>query len=445
VGRTIRYAQSGDLQIAYEVVGDGPIDVVFVFDWVSHLELNWEDPRTERFLRRFTQYGRLIMFDMRGVGLSDPVEQPPPLEVWMDDVTAVMDAAGSERAAMVGHGHGGQLAAVFAATHPERTTALVTVNAYARLLRADDYPWGLPPVAQERFRQAVETTWGTGLSLLYIAPDVAKEDELLTLDLLSRMERAGGTPRRAAQKQDFVMAVDIRDVLPAVTVPTLVVQTATGRLVRPGHGRYLAEHIPGAKYLELPGDGHWPWITGDADAFMDGVEEFLTGAKPHAELDRVLMTVAFTDIVGSTEMAVRLGDRKWKELLEVHDSVAQREVAAGRGRLVKSTGDGVLATFDGPARAIRAVQGIERGVAPLGLRVRGGVHCGEVEIRGDDVGGIAVHTAARVAGLAGAGEVLVSSTVRDLVAGSGLEFDDRGSHLLKGVPGEWRLFALSGR
>jgi len=439
----VRYANSGDLQIAYEVVGDGPIDLLFAFDWASNLDLSWEDPRTERFLRRFATYGRLIMFDMRGIGLSDPVTSPPPLETWMDDVAAVMAAAGSEQAALIGHGHAGQLCALFAASHPERVSALVTINSYARLARAPDYPWGLPEAAQEAALAGIETMWGTGAALLFLNPTLPATPEVQ--EVAARVERAAGSPRRAVMKQRFVLDVDVRDVLPAITVPTLVVQSLQSTGVRVGHGEYLAGHIPGARYLEVAG-GHWPWMTEDAERLMDEIETFVlqaTGTHVAAEPDRVLMTVAFTDIVGSTEMAARIGDRRWRELLEVHDSVGRREVTAARGRVVKSTGDGLLATFDGPARAVHAVEAIERSLAPLGLELRGGVHCGEVEVRGGDVGGIAVHTAARVAALAGPGEVLVSQTVRDLVAGSGLTFDDRGLHRLKGVPGDWRLFALA--
>jgi class 3 adenylate cyclase len=436
----IRYAQSGDVDIAYEVAGDGPLDIVFAFDWVSHLDIVWEHPQNERFLRRFTNYGRLIAFDMRGSGLSDPVQSHPSPEEWMDDVRAVMEAAGSERAALVGHGSAGQMCALFAASHPERTQALVTINSYARLARAPDYLWGLPPKAQQSVLTMIETAWGTGAPMLTMAPAEFRDDRLQ--GYLARLERTAGGPRRAAGKQRLIFDIDVRDVLPAVTVPTLVTQNSGNPLVRPEHGRYLAEHIPGARYLELPGDGHWLWVTDDAEPLMDTIEEFLTGARRTPEPDRVLTTVAFTDIVGSTELAARLGDRRWRDLLEVHDSVARREVAAGRGSVIKSTGDGLVATFDGPARAVRSVVAIERQVEPLGMRVRGGVHTGEVELREDDIGGIAVHAAARVAALAGPSEVLVSSTVRDLVVGSGLEFEDRGLHALKGVPGEWRLFAV---
>jgi class 3 adenylate cyclase len=438
----IRYADSGGLQIAYQVIGDGPLDVVFAADWANNLELMWENPQTERFLRRFTNYARLILFDMRGMGLSDPVEDLPPIEAWMEDVRAVMSAVGSRRAALVGHGHAGQLCILVAAARPELTEALVTVNSFARLARAEDYPWGLPPAAQEAALKAIEAAWGTG-SVMYPALTPQFADLAWAKEWLARFERASGSPRRAAQKQRLVFDVDIRDVLPAVSVPTLVVQSRGNRWIRPGHGRYLAEHIPRARYLESPGEGHWPWVAEDAEAFMDEVEEFLTGARRSAELDRVLATVAFTDIVGSTAIASQVGDRRWRDLLEVHGSVARREIDTARGRLVKLTGDGLLATFDGPARAIRCVAAIERLLTPIGLRMRAALHTGEIELLGDDIGGIAVHIAARLLGLSGPGEVLVSSTVKDLVVGSGITFEDRGAHALKGVPEQWRVFAVT--
>jgi class 3 adenylate cyclase/pimeloyl-ACP methyl ester carboxylesterase len=438
----IRYADSGGLQIAYQVVGSGPLDVVFAFDWAANLELVWENPQTERFLRRFSNYARLILFDMRGVGLSDPVEDLPPIEAWMEDVRSVMKAVGSERAALVGHGHAGQLCMLVAAIHPEQTQALVTINSYARLARASDYPWGLPPGAQEAALKAIEAAWGTGV-VMYSSLAPSSPDLAYAMGWLARLERVTGSPRRAALKQRLIFDVDVRDVLLTITVPTLVVQSKGNRWIRPGHGKYLADHIPGARYLECPGEGHWPWVSGEAEAFMDEVEEFLTGARRSAELDRVLTTVAITDIVGSTEIASGVGDRRWRDLLEVHESVARREIEVARGRLVKLTGDGLVATFDGPARAVRCVESIAQLLGAVGLRIRAGLHTGEVELLGDDIGGIAVHIAARLAGLSRPGEVLVSSAVKDLVVGSGISFEDRGGHALKGVPDEWRVFAAA--
>jgi class 3 adenylate cyclase/pimeloyl-ACP methyl ester carboxylesterase len=412
-----------------------------MFDWASHVELIWTEPRTERFLRRFSSYCRLIMLDMRGVGLSDPIEGLSPMEESVDDVRAVMDAAGSERAALVGHGHGGLMGLVFAATHPSRTEAVVTINAYARLARAPDYPWGLPPTAQATAIAAIESAWGSGMSIRVLAPGLS--DEAGAREMWAAFERLAGTPRRAALKQRAVFETDIRHVLPMITVPTLVVQSSDSPLIRTGHGRYLAEHIPGARYYEVASPDYWVWMSRTPDALLDEIEEFLTGARAGGEHERVLATVAFTDLVGSTELAARLGDRRWRELLEIHDSVARREVEAARGRLIKSTGDGLLATFDGPARGIRCVQAIGQAVAQLGLAVRAGLHTGEIELRNGDIGGIAVHIAARVAAMADGGQVLVSSTVKDLVAGSQLEFADRGETSLKGVPGTWRLYAVT--
>jgi class 3 adenylate cyclase len=438
----VRYTDD-EFQIAYQVLGEGELDLVFVFDWASNVELVWKHPSVERFLRRLASFSRLIVFDMRGMGLSDPVPSPSPqpLEEWMDDVRSVMDAVGSERAGIVGHGHGGQLGMLFAAAHPERTHALVTINAFARLARDRDYPAGMPTSVQATVLELIREGWGTGVALSVLAPDLAGDEQAVRW--WASLERAGGTPRRAARKQQLVLETDVRHVLPAIKVPTLVVQTSGNRYVVPGHGQYLAEHIPGARYLELPGAGHWPWASADALPSLDAIEEFLTGTRSSLGTERVLATVAFTDIVGSTELASELGDRRWRELLETHDSVARREIEAARGRLVKTTGDGMLATFDGPARAIRAIRAIEASLRGVGLPVRGGLHAGEVEVRGDDVGGIAVHIASRVADLAGPGEVLVSSTVKDLVAGSGLAFEDRGAHELRGVPGAWRVFALA--
>jgi class 3 adenylate cyclase len=432
----IKYADSGGLQIAYQVVGEGPLDIAIAFEWATNIDLIWESPQVERFLRRLTSYGRLINFDMRGIGLSDPVDSLPPLEDWVDDLRAVLSAVGSDRAALIGHGHAGQLCMLFSAMHPEQTAALVTINSYARLRRAPDYPWGFPASAEEAVLKVIQDTWGTGTSMAWLNPGFPGERGQ---EWLAKLERAAGSPRRAVMKQRLVFDVDVRDVLPAITVPTLVVHTGGNRMYRVEHGRFLAEHIAGARYLELPGEDHTPL----SDELMDAIEEVLTGAKHAPAVDRVLTTVAFTDIVGSTDMAADLGDRRWRNLLEVHESVARREIRAARGRLVKSTGDGLMATFDGPARAVRCMQLMEELLDPLGLKIRAGLHTGEVELMGEDIGGIAVHIAARLADLAAPGEVLASSTVRDLVAGSGITFEDRGSHTLKGVPEEWRVFAAA--
>ncbi|MGA8846211.1 MAG: adenylate/guanylate cyclase domain-containing protein [Nocardioides sp.] len=437
--RKVEYAGSGGLQIAYEVIGEGPLDIVVAFEWGSNLDLVWENPRIERFLRRFGEYGRLIHVDLRGNGLSDPVDSLPPLEAWVDDLQAVLTAVGSRRTALIGHGHAAQLCMLFAAMHPDRTSALVTLNGFARMRRAPDYPWGYPPLAEQDVVRAISTNWGTGETLTSINPSLG--DGPRGLEWVSRLERASGSPRRAANKQRLVFDIDVRDVLPAISVPTLVVHTRENTFAHPGHARYLVENIAGARFVELEGADHSPWASAEADALMDVIEEFLTGSKRAPATDRSLMTVAFTDIVGSTEMAATLGDRQWRGLLEIHESTSRREIETARGRVIKSTGDGLLATFDGPARAVQCLRSIGTRLAPLALQIRAGVHTGEVELIGDDIGGIAVHIASRITALAGAGEVLASSTVRDLVAGSGLIFEDRGEHALKGVPDPWRLFA----
>lgn len=438
--REIHYADSGEVQIAYRVLGDGPLDVVNVFEWASNLDLVGAHPRSDRFLRRFGEYARLVQIDIRGAGLSDPVDRLPPLESWVDDIKAVLAAVGSTRTALVGHGHAGQLCMVYAAMHPEQVSALVTINSFARLRQAPDYPWGHSPRAEAAIIRLLLEEWGTGRPMSAINPGMAEGPG--GPSRVARLERAAGSPRRAALKQRLVYDVDVRDVLPSIAVPTLVVQTRDNPYVTRGHADYLVQHIAGARYYELPGADYSPWASAALDELMDAVEEFLTGTRSGPATDRALMTVAFTDIVGSTEQATALGDRGWRSLLEIHESVARREIEQARGRLVKLTGDGLMATFDGPARAVRCVRSIGDLLEPLGLRIRAGVHTGEVERIGDDIGGVAVHIASRISALAEAGEVLTSSTVRDLVAGSGLVFEDRGEKALKGVPEPWRVFAV---
>jgi pimeloyl-ACP methyl ester carboxylesterase len=437
--RTVHYADSGGLQIAYEVIGDGPLDIVLAFDTGGNIDMMHEHPEIDRFLRRFSEYGRLIHVDLRGVGLSDPIELLPTLEDWADDIRAVLAAVGSERAAFVGHGYGAQLFLLFAAMHPNHTAALVTINGYARMRRDDDYPWGLPPANEAAMFEIIADGWGTGSVLGWTTPGVGQS---LQRDWLARQERASGTPRRAAIRQRLALDLDVRDILPTIHAPTLVVHSRDDAYIRRDHGAYLVDHIAGARYFELPTADHVSFVL-DADPLMDAIQEFLTGTTHRGDTDRALKTVAFTDIVESTQRAAELGDRRWRGLLEMHESIAQREVESARGRLVKFTGDGLMATFDGPARAVQCMQTIGEHLEPLGLPIRAGVHTGEVELIGDDIGGIAVHVAARIAALAGAGEVLTSSTVRDLVAGSGLVFEDRGEQTLKGVPEPWRVFAAT--
>lgn len=437
----IRYADVDGAQIAYQVTGSGPRDVVAAIDWASNIESTWAYAKTERFLRRIASFARLILFDVRGMGLSDPLPGLPPLEDWMADVWSVMDAAGSERAAMLGHGYAGQLGMLAAASHPERIDALVTVNSFARLSRTDDYPPGMPEEVQRKVLADIERHWGTGAALALLAPDVARDPEAVRV--WAATERAAGSPKRAVAKQRLVMDVDVRDVLSSIRVPTLVLQSHGSRFVIEAHGRYLADHIEGARYVVLDDHGHWPWAGPDADRFLAEIEGFLVGSHPDVVGERVLATVAFTDIVDSTRLAAELGDRRWRELLQTHDSVVEREVSRMHGRVVKRMGDGMLATFDGPARAIRAVEAVRQGAASLGLELRAGVHTGEVERIGADLGGLAVHIGARIGELSAPGELLVSSTVRDLAVGSGITFEDRGVHRLKGVPGEWRVYSAS--
>jgi pimeloyl-ACP methyl ester carboxylesterase len=435
--RDVQYARSGDVNIAYQVVGDGPLDLVLVSGFVSHLELDWEDRQSAHFLERLASFSRLIRFDKRGTGLSDRPGGLPDLETRMDDVRAVMDAAGSERAAIFGYSEGGPMSVLFAASYPARTTALVLYGTYAkRSDPTDDYPWALTWEERQGYAEEIEADWAWEADMRRMAPSADEAGAAWW----ARRSKAAASPGAARDLIRMNSQIDVRDILPTVNVPTLVLHRTGDNDSRVEEGRYLAEHIRGARFVELAGNDHVPWI--DADPVVDEIEEFLTGVRPLPEPDRMLMTLLFTDIVGSTERAASLGDRRWRELLDAHNAVVRREIARFRGREVDTAGDGFFATFDGPARAVRAAQAIRDGVRPLGLEIRAGVHIGECEIAGDAVRGIAVHTAARVAGQAGSGDVLVSTTVRDLVAGSGLEFDDRGVADLKGV-GELQLFAVA--
>jgi len=437
------YTRGKEGHVAYQVVGDGPFDVVFIPAWNTNVDAMWEEPTLARFLRRLGTFSRLICFDKRGTGVSDPVPLGaiPTLEQWNDDVGAVMDAVGSQRAALLGHGEGGPMATLFAATYPERTSALVLVNTFARMLRDVDYSIGYPADRVPTFLARFKEAWGTGKTVDVVAPSVAHDERFRRW--YGRYERLANGPGALAAMYATMFEIDVRHVLPTIRVPTLVLHRNGDCNIRVGHGRYLAEHIPAAKYVELPGEDHVFYV-GDTETMLGEIEEFLTGARPTPESDRVLATVLFTDIVGSTERAAALGDAGWRDLLGTHHEVVRRELQRYRGREIGTTGDGFLATFDGPARAVRCASAIGQGIRRLGIDVRAGLHTGEVEYVGENVAGIAVHTAARVAALAGPGEVLVSNTVKDLVAGSGLRFADRGMHALKGVPDEWRLFAVEG-
>jgi pimeloyl-ACP methyl ester carboxylesterase len=438
-----RYARSGDVNVAYQVLGEGSIDLVFVMGWVSHLDWFWEEPGFARFLRRLASFSRLILFDKRGTGLSDrvPDRELPTLEERMDDVRAVMDAVGSRRAALMGVSEGGPLCLLFGATYPDRTQALVLIGSYARRLWAEDYPWGSPREERNRFIEEVRRSWGGPVGLELRAPSRCRDESFRRW--WATYLRMGASPGAAYALTRMNAEIDVRDVLSVIQAPTLIVHRTGDRSLPVEGARYMAERIPGARFLELPGDDHLPFV-GDQDEILDEVEEFLTGARPEPEPSRVLATILFTDVVGSTERAAELGDDRWRNLLAEHNRLVRRELERHRGREVATAGDGFLATFDGPVRAIRCALAVREAVRRLGLEIRAGIHTGEIELLDGDVGGIGVHIAARVAAAAEAGEVVVSRTVTDLVAGSAIEFEDRGLRTLKGVPGEWRLFGVVG-
>jgi pimeloyl-ACP methyl ester carboxylesterase len=437
------YARSPEGSVGYQVVGDGALDLVFIPWWATNLDVMWEEPSIARFLSRLAGFSRLILFDKRGTGISDPLPLAalPTLEQWSDDVSAVMAAAGSQRAALFGHSQGGQMALLFAATHPERTTALILADSSARQFDEAERPSSFSVDQRALSLESVERSWGSGATLDFLAPSAAGDERFRRW--YGRYERLSLGPRmvRAVVAADFEN--DLRGILPAIRVPTLVLHRRGNRFIRSEHGRRLAEGIPGARFVEIPGDDHL-FHVGETEALLGEVEEFLTGARPLPEADRVLATLLFTDIVGSTERAAELGDRAWRGLLDAHQQIARRELERHRGRAIEFAGDGLLATFDGPARAIRCACAIAAAVRELGLEIRAGLHTGEIELAGAAVRGIAVHIGARVAALAGPGEVLVSSLVKDLVAGSGIRLRDRGVHELKGVPDAWRLFAVDG-
>jgi len=437
-----RYAKSGELRIAYQVHGDGPIDLVFAPGYLSHLEQNQWWPAYAAFFERLATFSRLIVFDRRGTGLSDRILSLGSFEELMDDIGVVLDAVGSERAALFGGAEGGPMCALFAATFPERTTALVLGASYARRTWAPDYPWGLDEATQQHILDGYEERWGRiGFGSRSLAPSLADDERFQAWN--AQAQRFSGTPASAREWFRITMEIDVRDVLPAIRVPTLVIHRTGDRVIPVEAGRYLAEHIPDAKLAELPGDDHFPFV-GDVDSILDEVEEFLTGSRRAREPDRVLATVLFTDIVGSTELAAELGDRRWTELLVEHHRLVRAELDRHRGKVIRIEGDGTLSTFDGPARAVNCATAIQRALAPVGVEIRAGLHTGEIELAPTGVEGIAVHIGARVASLAAPGEVLASSTVKDLVVGSGIAFADRGRHELKGVPGEWQLYAVDG-
>ncbi|WP_108522715.1 adenylate/guanylate cyclase domain-containing protein [Bradyrhizobium algeriense] len=428
-----QYAKSGDVRIAYQVVGEGPFDLVFVPGFISNLDVAWEEPYRARVWTRLAAFARLIMFDKRGTGLSDRTVGVPTLEERMDDVRAVMDAVGSQQAALFGISEGGAMSLLFAATYPERTRALVLYGTYGHFSS-----WVVPPDRIEAALDRMEKNWGTGESLRLFAPSVAS-DETFKLSW-ARFERLGASPSAVVALMRMNSEIDVRPILPSIRVPTFIIHRQGDVRVNVEAGRFMARQIPNAKYLELPGSDHMLW-TGETERILDEVEEFLTGSRSAIESDRVLATVLFTDIVNSTKRAETIGDRAWHDVLDRHNALVRREISRHRGHEVRTMGDGFLATFDGPARSIRCALAINEGVEALGLQVRAGLHTGEVEMAEDDLSGIAVHIASRVATMAKPGQVLVSNTVRDLVAGSNIRFHDEGSHSLKGLTESVRLFA----
>jgi class 3 adenylate cyclase len=435
-----RYVSVGDTDVAYQVVGDGPRDLLFFWGLGFHVDLVWTVPPPALFLRRLASFARLIIFNRRGTGASDglPPNAIATWEEWTEDLLAVLDAAGSQRATIFATLDAGPTAIMFVAAHPERVSSLVLLTTAARYLAADDYPAGVSPEAVDAVVKMIRAQWGTRSLMQIIIPSTASDAEL---DLGARMSRGSATPRAAAAQFDYIMRrVDVRDVLPLIGVPTLVLHVAESPLVPIVHGRYLAECIKGAKFVALPGGDLG--MTERNMVVVDEIAEFLTGQRPPVEIERILTTVLFSDIVESTKQAVGLGDHRWRSLLDQHDRVVRDLLQRFRGREINTTGDGFVASFDGPARAIRCAQTMVEATGNLGVELRVGLHTGECEARGDDLGGLAFHIAARVGALAKPGEVLVSRTVKDLVVGSGIEFNDCGERELRGMPGTWRLFAV---
>jgi pimeloyl-ACP methyl ester carboxylesterase len=424
------------------VLGDGPRDLVWVPGWISHLEAAWDEPTMARFFERLALFSRLILFDKRGTGLSDRVTeaQLPTLERRMDDVRSVCDAVGSERAALFGVSEGAPMCLLFAATYPGRTTGVILFGGYARRQQTADYPWGATAASQAAFLEEIERDWGGPVGLDIRAPSKLRDARFR--ENWARYLRMGASPGAVLALTRMNAEIDVRPILETIRVPTLVLHRSGDRVIPIEAGRYLAERIPGASFTQLGGDDHLPWI-GDVDAVLGEIQEFLTGVRTQPEPSRMLATVLFTDIVGSTQQAAELGDAAWTDILQAHHARIRDQLERYGGREMRTTGDGFFALFDGPARAVRCALALVAAVRPLGLEIRAGLHIGEVEIAGDDVEGLAIHIGARIAALAGTGEVLVSRTIKDLVVGSGLTFQDRGMHALKGVPDEWRLFKVA--
>jgi class 3 adenylate cyclase len=437
----IQYAANGDVHLAYQVLGDGPLDLVFVAGAITNLEVLWEMSDYRRACERLASFARLILFDKRGMGLSDRV-RVGTLEERMDDMRAILDAVGTKTTVLMGVSEGGPMSILFAATYPERTRGLVLCGAEVKEETTDDWPWG--EATREEFEEAMDlervvARWGKGLGADLFAPTRKGDPQLR--EQFGRLQVQSATPHDAVAFMRMAFEIDVRDVVPTVTAPTLIVHRVGDKICSVENARWLSRNIEGSRYVELPGENHLPFI--DGDDILDEIQEFLTGVREPVAPDRMLATVLFTDVVGSTDRARELGDRRWRDLLERHNDIVRRDLERFRGVEIDTAGDGFFATFDGPARAIRCARSIVENVRGVGLDVRSGLHTGECELGAGSVRGIAVHTGARVASLASPGEVLVSSTVKDLVAGSGIEFTDRGVHELKGIPGEWRLYAAN--
>ncbi len=436
-----QYTRSGKASIAYQVLGEGPIDLVYAQGWVTHLEYAWENPDYARFLTRLADFSRLIQFDGRGMGLSDRDIGPSTLEERVNDIRAVMDAAGSQRAALLGVSEGGYMSVLFAATHPERTTRLVLCGCYARESWSPDYPWGRTAEYHDAWDRALEENWGGPFELEHAAPSMAKDEAARSW--FGAYLRYSASPGAAMAASKLNRRVDVREILPSVRVPTLVLHRTGDRWYALAEVQYLADRIPGARLVELPGDDHIPWW-GDQDSLIGEIQKFLTGSRNQPSAERVLLTVLVTDIVGSTEKAAAMGDVKWRDLLQSHDTAVRREVKNFDGQEINTTGDGFVLAFTGPTRAIQCAQAIRQELENLDLATRAGLHTGECERRGGDLRGIAIHIASRIAATAQPGTIAVSGTVKDLVVGSRIKFSELGKYPLKGLPGEWLLFTVVG-
>jgi class 3 adenylate cyclase len=433
-----RYAKSGGVHIAYQVFGHGESDLVFVPGWTSHIEYAWEEPVFARFLNRLGSFCRVTWFDKRGTGLSDRDVGLPTLEQRMDDVRAVMDTVGIQRAAILGTSEGGSMSILFTATYPEKVSHLILYGAFARRIWDPDYPWAPTLKQREEWIDSLERGWGSDVELETLAPSRAKDEGFKKW--FTTYGRLSVSPAAAVALARMNTYIDVRNVLPSIHVPTLVIHRTGDRDVNVGNGVYLSKNIPEAKFVELPGNDH-AWTAGDTDAVVDQIEEFLTGVRSAGHLDRVLSTILFTDIVDSTKKATEIGDDRWKKLLVTHNDLVRSELAKFRGREIKSTGDGFVAIFDGPGRAVQCAREIIASGKELGISIRAGIHTGECELVGNDIAGVAVHIASRISGLADGNEVLVSSTVKDLVSGSGIQFQNIGTRSLKGVEGRWHLYS----